>query len=243
MENDLMAKKPTYEELERRVKELEINTFQHQQTKETLKRITDEQTVLLGAVPAMIFWINKEGEFIRVNEPFAAALKKSPDEINRKSLFDLYPEDQSRKFHNDNLEVIESGNSKKNIEESVQTPAGTMWVCTDKIPYRDKEGNVVGIIGYSVDITELKRAEEALRKSEEKLDAMLCSIGDHMSMMDKDLNIIWANESAKKVFAMILLARNVLRLTIEEKNLVNHILALCLRHFRMGRFIKKISRR
>ena len=45
-----------------------------------------------------------------------------------------------------------------------------------------------------------KQAEEALRESEERFDAMLQSIGDHMSMMDKDLNIIWANEIARKIF-------------------------------------------
>ena len=118
---------------------------------EALKIITDEQAVLLASVPAMIFWIDKEGNFIRVNEQFAAALRKSPDEISGKSLFDLYPEDQARKYHSDNLEVLESGNPKKNIHEPVQTPAGTIWVSTDKIPYRDKEGNNAGIIGFSVD--------------------------------------------------------------------------------------------
>ncbi len=47
---------------------------------------------------------------------------------------------------------------------------------------------------------ERERAVETLLESNEKLDAMLRSIGDHMSMMDKDLNIIWANETAKKIF-------------------------------------------
>ena len=135
-----------------------------------LKRLADEQTILLTTVPAMIFWIDKEGDFIRVNEPFAAALQKSPDEIEGKSLFDLYPKDQARKFHSDNLEVIESGNPKKNIEERVQTPAGTMWVRTEKIPYRDKKRNDAGIIGFSVDITERKRAEDALREREAALE-------------------------------------------------------------------------
>ena len=45
-----------------------------------------------------------------------------------------------------------------------------------------------------------KRLEEALRQSEQKLNAMLRAIGDHTSMMDKDLNIIWANEAAKRMF-------------------------------------------
>jgi PAS domain S-box-containing protein len=50
------------------------------------------------------------------------------------------------------------------------------------------------------EIEERRRAEEQLRQSESKLNAMLESIGDHMSMMDEDLNIIWANDTAKRTF-------------------------------------------
>ena len=45
-----------------------------------------------------------------------------------------------------------------------------------------------------------KHVEVALRESESKLGAMLQSIGDHMSMMDRDLTILWANETAKRIF-------------------------------------------
>ena len=50
------------------------------------------------------------------------------------------------------------------------------------------------------DITEQKRAEAALQESEEKLNAMLQAISDHMSMIDKDFNILWANKTVKKLF-------------------------------------------
>lgn len=43
-------------------------------------------------------------------------------------------------------------------------------------------------------------AEDQLRDNEGKLRAMLQSIGDHMSMMDNDLNIVWANQVAKRIF-------------------------------------------
>jgi len=50
------------------------------------------------------------------------------------------------------------------------------------------------------EVAERKKAEKALRESEGKLSAMLQSVADHMSMMDKDLNIIWANEKARNIF-------------------------------------------
>jgi len=48
--------------------------------------------------------------------------------------------------------------------------------------------------------SESKRLEDELKESENKLSSMLSSIGDHMSMMDKDLNILWANNIAKRIF-------------------------------------------
>ena len=63
-----------------------------------------------------------------------------------------------------------------------------------------KDDEIIGAITTHEDITERKRSVEALRESEGKLNAMLQSIGDHISMMDKDLNIVWANETAKSIF-------------------------------------------
>ncbi|MCP4687153.1 MAG: response regulator [Desulfobacterales bacterium] len=64
----------------------------------------------------------------------------------------------------------------------------------------DRSGKPPLLGGIAMDVTERVRAEEALRKSEGKLNAMLGSIGDYMSMVDKDLNILWANHAAKEVF-------------------------------------------
>ena len=52
-----------------------------------------------------------------------------------------------------------------------------------------------------------RKAEEALHESEGKLDAMLQSITDPMSMMDRELNIIWANDTAKRVFGADIIGR------------------------------------
>jgi len=89
------------------------------------------------------------------------------------------------------------------------------WVemVASRIEYHGKPA----IQGAVADITERKRAEKALRESEAKLSAMLQSIGDHMSLIDKDLNIIWANEVAIKIFGNDIVGKKCYEVYHERK--------------------------
>jgi PAS domain S-box-containing protein len=64
----------------------------------------------------------------------------------------------------DDLDVINSGVAKLNIEEHWGTAEGERWVNTSKIPFVDEDGEIIGVIGISTDITERKMAENELRK-------------------------------------------------------------------------------
>jgi len=86
-------------------------------------------------------------------------------------------------------------------KECVLTGIGNQVTISKNHDYiKDHDGKIIGGLCSFVDITERKQVEESLRESEGKLNAMLQSISDHISMMDKDLNILWANETAKKIF-------------------------------------------
>lgn len=62
-----------------------------------------------------------------------------------------------------------------------------------------------------VEITERKHAEKALQESEEKLAGIIASLPDHMSMIDKQYNIVWANDVAKSLFNPNLVGQNCYR--------------------------------
>jgi PAS domain S-box-containing protein len=86
-----------------------------------------------------------------------------------KSDFDLFPKDLAEKFWADDLKVI-AGEPVINREEYLFDEAGgKCWLLTSKLPLRDQDGKIVGLIGIGRDITLQKQAEEALRESEEKL--------------------------------------------------------------------------
>jgi PAS domain S-box-containing protein len=79
------------------------------------------------------------------------------------------------------------------------TPDGRWWYIHG-YPVKDDNGNTKAMVELTLDITERKQSEEKLRENENKLQALLISIPDHMSMMDREFNILWANDTAERLF-------------------------------------------
>jgi PAS domain S-box-containing protein len=115
---------------------------------------------ILDSVPAWVFYKDKENKFVKVNKLFAQAMGMSREELEGKSCFDIYSRKEAEAYWKDDREVIESGRPKMNIIETIQFKKGTLWVQTDKMPYCDPKGNIIGILGFAVDITERKLAEQ-----------------------------------------------------------------------------------
>ena len=130
-----------------------------------------ELEIIFDSITAMIFYKDKGNRFIRVNNALADATGKSKKEIEGKTAFEVFPE-QAEDYWEDDKEVISSGKPKRNIIESFETAGGLAWVRTDKVPYRDTNGRIVGIIGFSEDITERKRIEEILKKRQSEIEEL-----------------------------------------------------------------------
>ena len=77
--------------------------------------------------------------------------------------------------------------------------------------------------------------EKRLKDSEKKLKGMLQSIGDSMSMIDKDLNILWANETAKKIFGTDIIGRKCYEVYQHRKEPCESSLCLTLMAFQDGK--------
>ncbi len=157
-------------ELARTNEKLDLELAEHKKTGEALNQQQEEQQIILDSVPAMIFYKDKGDRFIRVNEALAKAFNLSKEEIIGRTAAELSP-NQEKDYWEDDKQVMVSGQPKRNIIEPVATSEGTRWVQTDKIPYKDKKRNIIGIIGFSIDITERKQLEEQFRQSQ-KMEAV-----------------------------------------------------------------------
>ena len=137
---------------------------------EALQRQREEQQIILDAMPAMVWYKDRDNRILRANRAAAESIGKSAAELAGESAYDLYP-DEAAQYHRDDLEVITSGVPKLGIVEQMQSGSGEKrWVRTDKIPYQNDRGEIVGVIVFAVDITDSQRAAEALERSRDELD-------------------------------------------------------------------------
>jgi PAS domain S-box-containing protein len=192
-----MTRRPTYEELERRIKELEKEAGKRKEAEEVLRKY---QFMIESANDA-IFLKDLGSRYITANDKTLGVFGLSREDIIGKNDYELMPDQKEAKknVHDDQI-VFKSGKPKEVFKHMTGADGKKYWFQAIKVPQFDNDGKVIGLVGIARDITKRKQAEEALRESESKLSAMLSSIGDHMSMMDKNLNIIWANEIAGKIF-------------------------------------------
>ncbi len=126
--------------------------------------------VIFDAVPAFIWFKDCDNRILRINRPAAEAVGLPPEAIEGRLTSEIYP-DEAERYYQDDLEVIRSGCAKLGFVEQLTNGAGEKrWVRTDKLPYRDAGGAVIGVIVFAVDITERVQAEAALRLARDGLE-------------------------------------------------------------------------
>ena len=116
---------------------------------------------LMDSTPDSIYFKDDDNKFIMVNKSKAAHNNTIPENMIGKTDFDFLSHEEAQKAHNDDEEVLKSGKFIINkIEKLTNQTGGIRWVSVTKIPRFDPEGNIIGTMGITRDLTDLKALEE-----------------------------------------------------------------------------------
>ncbi len=141
--------------------------------REELARERNLLRTLIDNLPDYIYAKDKEGRFLLANQSLARLYNAtSYEELLGKTDFDFYPPELASQYAADEQAIIASGQALIGHEEPNldQTTGEQAWTSTTKVPLRDNQGRITGLVGVSHNITARKRAEaslqEALRRSQ-----------------------------------------------------------------------------
>ena len=190
-EDSRMSTKPTYEELELRVKKLERKLSEQSSVSgdpfksATIQDIAERKMIekelresqerfkaLTENTSDWIWEVDKEGVYTYTSPVVKDMLGYEPDEVVGKPPFDFMARGESKRVRQIFNDIVESKAPFKDLENiNIHKDGRMVTIETSGVPFFDTKGNLLGYRGVDRDVTERKSAEKAIRLSESRLNA------------------------------------------------------------------------
>lgn len=126
--------------------------------------------LIFDTAPALIWQKDRQGTYLQVNRTFCQAVGLEAERIIGRTDQDIFPPKIALKYTQDDQEVLRTGRDKIGMEEQYVSATGRLgWSVTDKMIFRDREGNFAGTIGFAKDVTDRKQAQMREKTQQEQL--------------------------------------------------------------------------
>ncbi len=171
--------------------ELAVHLWQRNKAYQKLSHQMGEYETLFNLIPVQIWYKDTNNKIIRVNKQVEKDIGIPVQELVGKSAQELFPA-YSAKYYEDDLAVICSAEPKIGILEQINHANGEIrWIYTSKIPTRNCDGIVTGLVALVVDITESKKIEKQMPIWAKIFE----SSGEAISVTDKENRFVAVNRA------------------------------------------------
>lgn len=128
--------------------------------------------IFLQHIPNSVYFKDKDGRFTEVSKAMANKFGyNDPEELKGKTDFDLFTLEHAEAAFKDEQKILNTGIGLFNYEErETHSEKPDTWVLSSKMPLLDNNGDVIGTFGISADVTDRKKAEQELIKSQTQLN-------------------------------------------------------------------------
>ena len=171
--------------------------------KKNEEKITYQKSLLdsvINNIPDLIFYKTTDGNYFGHNKSFASFVGKPSNEIIGKTDHDLFPDEMAQFFCENDQEMVNRKTSYR-YKEWMKYPDGQkVFLETIKTPFYNAEGEILGLLGVSRDLTENMRNLEALSSSEDRYRGLIQSQNDLVIRISADMKITFANDAYCKKF-------------------------------------------
>jgi len=157
--------------LKEKIREInQMKDIDRQKTEKMVEELEYNKSVMsqvIEQLPEKIFLKDENGKMLMLNSAIAAGYNKPVSELIGKSDFDLFPKDLATEFRRVEEQMIASGKPLTVEEEFPSANGEVRNLYTVKMPFKFPKTGKVGILGYQVDITDIKRLEKKVKEAEE----------------------------------------------------------------------------
>src|ERR1017187_6263549 len=159
---------------------------------ETLRQEEALFASMASTIPDHIYFKDRQSRFIRINGSMARSFKlRDAAEAVGKTDFDIFSKEHASTAFAEEQRIMETGEPMIGVEEKETWPDGHVtWVSTTKMPLRDAQDRITGMVGISRDITERKLADTQLREQYEILSnshegVMIVNLANEVSLWNR----------------------------------------------------------
>ena len=175
------------------------------QAQEDLRRHQNLLTQVLDTLPISVSLKNREGRYTLVNQNLATLVGKKKEEVLNETVtsLNIRPREEVELIKGMDREVLESGErrdfqSYRHLSKSQRLVIERVI----KVPFRDENGDISGIVTVTEDITARHEAEERLRESQMVLDAIMDSIPAPVALKDRERRYVVINKAMANTYGL-----------------------------------------